>query len=272
MLNLFISHASEDKDSLVRPLACALKNDDLQVWYDEYELTIGDSLRRSIDAGLSRADFAVVVLSKKFFEKEWPKLELDALVSKETGSRRKLILPIWHNLDADYISKRSPILASKLAAKSDSGIPTLVNQVRKAIGLSTESSQKQGSSVSLIGLDDELQGILDSLRYALTNRYFEEIESGTLSPDLWPEMREADDWFGENRYRLPGQVRESLKHLMSGYQERLNSHLDFLRGVLTSGADNGIGSNAAREHAQRTEQLIDCYDRDANAVRKQPWL
>jgi hypothetical protein len=51
--DVFISHASEDKEGIVRPLANALKNEGLRVWYDEFELKIGDSLRRKIDRGLA---------------------------------------------------------------------------------------------------------------------------------------------------------------------------------------------------------------------------
>lgn len=49
--DVFISHATEDKEELVRPLAVALQGHGLSVWYDEFELRVGDSLRRKIDAG-----------------------------------------------------------------------------------------------------------------------------------------------------------------------------------------------------------------------------
>ena len=51
--DVFISHASEDKDEIVRPLANALRSEGLEVWYDEFSLRIGDSLRRKIDHGLA---------------------------------------------------------------------------------------------------------------------------------------------------------------------------------------------------------------------------
>jgi len=70
--DVFISHASEDKESVARPLAKALQQLDLRVWLDEVEITIGDSLRRTIDKGLATSTFGVVVLSPAFFEKEWP--------------------------------------------------------------------------------------------------------------------------------------------------------------------------------------------------------
>ena len=49
----FISHASEDKEAIVRPLAEALVARGLDVWYDEFALRVGSSLRRTIDAGLA---------------------------------------------------------------------------------------------------------------------------------------------------------------------------------------------------------------------------
>jgi TIR domain len=50
--DVFISHAYEDKETFVRPLAEALIARNLRPWYDEFTLRPGDSLRRSIDHGL----------------------------------------------------------------------------------------------------------------------------------------------------------------------------------------------------------------------------
>jgi hypothetical protein len=86
--NVFISHASEDKDEIARPLAHALQSEGYRVWYDEFTLTVGDSLRKSIDQGLAGSDFGVVILSKHFFEKHWPEQELNGLASKEISGRR----------------------------------------------------------------------------------------------------------------------------------------------------------------------------------------
>jgi len=47
-----ISHASEDKDAIARPLVEAPRAKGLRVWYDEFSLKVGDSLRKKIDHGL----------------------------------------------------------------------------------------------------------------------------------------------------------------------------------------------------------------------------
>jgi hypothetical protein len=79
----FISHASEDKTSLVRPLAKALGAMGFRIWYDEFELRVGDSLRQSIDRGLVNSRYGVVVLSPSFFAKNWPQYELNGLTAPE---------------------------------------------------------------------------------------------------------------------------------------------------------------------------------------------
>ena len=80
--DVFISHASEDKD-FAGPLADALSQRDLRVWYDRMELQVGDSLRQSIDDGLDNCRFGIVILSSFFSAKNWPQYELDALVTRQ---------------------------------------------------------------------------------------------------------------------------------------------------------------------------------------------
>lgn len=69
LYDVFICHASEDKEEFVKPLVRELNRQGLWVWYDEFELEIGDSLRRSIDQGLSGSHCGIVVLSESFFGK-----------------------------------------------------------------------------------------------------------------------------------------------------------------------------------------------------------
>lgn len=99
--DLFLSHAFEDKDAIARPLYQTLVAKGVSVWFDEAVLQMGDSLRRSIDAGLARCRYGVVILSPKFLSKQWPQHELDGLVARETATGEKAILPIWHELDRD---------------------------------------------------------------------------------------------------------------------------------------------------------------------------
>jgi hypothetical protein len=128
LFDAFICHASEDKADFVRRLAERLRDEHIEVWYDEFSLRIGDSLRRSIDLGLSQSRFGVVVLSPSFFAKGWSKWELDGLVARDIESRG-ILLPIWHGTTREDVLAFSPPLADKLAASSADGIEVVVRKL-----------------------------------------------------------------------------------------------------------------------------------------------
>jgi len=92
----------------------ALRQAGHNIWYDEFSLTVGDSLRKSIDKGLANSQFGIVVLSPAFFDKQWTEYELNGLVAKEIEGG-KVILPIWHKVSKDQVLQFSPTLADKLA-------------------------------------------------------------------------------------------------------------------------------------------------------------
>lgn len=136
----FISHASEDKEDVARPLAVALRLRGLRIWYDEFELRVGDSLRRSIDAGLARSRFGIVILSPAFFANNWPQYELDGLVAKEI-SGGKVILPLWHKVSKDEVLHYSPTLADKVALNTSTfSIEELAEELATAIKLAHGST------------------------------------------------------------------------------------------------------------------------------------
>lgn len=112
--DVFISHASEDKDDIVRPLANALVGKGMEVWYDEFTLRIGDSLRQKIDRGLANSRVGLVVLSPSFIAKGWTNYELDGIVTR-TVSGEQILLPIWHNITKQQVVDFSPSLADKVA-------------------------------------------------------------------------------------------------------------------------------------------------------------
>jgi hypothetical protein len=127
--DIFISHASEDKAAIARPLYDALTTKGVSVWFDEAELQLGDSLRKKIDDGLAKCRYGVVILSPRFLAKPWPQLELDGLVARETASGEKAILPVWHQLDQKTLAERSPLLAGRLAVRSGEGVTEIVEKI-----------------------------------------------------------------------------------------------------------------------------------------------
>lgn len=135
----FICHATEDKEKVARPLAEALTALGFQVWYDETTLRIGDNLRRKIEEGLAKSRYGVVILSEDFFKKEWPKTELDGLLAREMADAVKVILPIWHGVDAKKVRQFSLPLSMRLAGNTANGIVPLAAELSEIFGVAPES-------------------------------------------------------------------------------------------------------------------------------------
>jgi TIR domain len=129
--DFFICHASEDKDDFVRPLVTALQETEKSVWFDEFTLSVGDSLRQSIDRGLAGSRYGVVVLSPSFFAKHWPQRELDGLAAREVAGV-KVILPVWYRVTRADVCSYSPTLADRVAALASEGPASVAQKLLKA--------------------------------------------------------------------------------------------------------------------------------------------
>lgn len=131
--DLFISHASEDKDALARPLTKKLLKLGYHVFLDELAIKLGDSITESINKGLSKSEYCILIVSPTFLEKNWTKAELNSITNMYIGSNKK-ILPIWHNVTYDEIKRTTPLLIDLRAADSSKGIDYLIDEITKSIG------------------------------------------------------------------------------------------------------------------------------------------
>ncbi len=203
---IFISHASEDKADIARPLAESLREDGFEVWYDEYSLTIGDSLEESIGEGISNCDFGVLIISSVFLQKPWTKTELKALFNKEIG-QGKVILPIWHNVTKNELQDKAPLLVDKVAASTEDGIPTLVKKIRIATTKTRGGGQHEkndGSNIKIIFSNIQGKDLIQSIIRAFCENQLIELEevesvridvsddlSGVLDYDSFFKLRDG---------------------------------------------------------------------------------
>src|ERR1700679_2874571 len=133
LYDVFICHASANKASIVRPLVKALAENNVEVWYDEKAIKLGDSIRRTIDKGLSKSRFGIVILSKAFFARNWPQYELDALAEREMAGSDKIVLPIWHGVTHQDVMEYSLPLAGRKAISSSEGISKVVDEILSVV-------------------------------------------------------------------------------------------------------------------------------------------
>lgn len=109
--DVFLSHASEDKDEIARPLANALTARGFTVWFDELNIRVGQSIRREIERGIREARFGLVIVSEHFMAKQWTQAELDALWGKKLAAQDDSLLPVWHKVTYDEVQQGLPLLA-----------------------------------------------------------------------------------------------------------------------------------------------------------------
>lgn len=130
----FISHDSKDKDSLVRELAREMSVLMCPVWYDEYSLKVGDSLRANIERGLKETKKCVVVLSPNFLSNEgWGKAEFDSIFTREIIEKNNVILPVWHKVGVQDVYQYCPRLADKVGLSSSLGVKELARRLSNAV-------------------------------------------------------------------------------------------------------------------------------------------
>ena len=108
--DVFISHASKDKADLVEELYQSLNKLGVAIFYDKESLEWGDNWKDRILNGTNKAEFAIIVISENFFDREWTERELSEFLNRQNRNGQKLILPIFHsfrkNIHLWQISKR----------------------------------------------------------------------------------------------------------------------------------------------------------------------
>jgi hypothetical protein len=107
----FISHDSRDKEAVARAIAINLQRMLCPVWYDEFSLKVGDSLRESIEKGLKECKKCVLILSPNFLSnKGWTKKEFNSVFTREILEEARLVLPVWYGITKQQVYEYSPSL------------------------------------------------------------------------------------------------------------------------------------------------------------------
>lgn len=132
--DVFVSHASEDKEDIARPLVVALEKRGLHVWFDELSIRWGQSIHRSIEEGIAHSRFGLIIISPHFMAKQWTNAELDALYDRSITDETAGILPLWHGVTLEQVQANLPMIAALKAFKTaDWTIDQIADEVVKAL-------------------------------------------------------------------------------------------------------------------------------------------
>ena len=116
--DVFISHANKDKDDLIEELYHSLSKLGISIFYDKESLEWGDNWKERILNGTKRAEFAIIVISENFFDREWTERELSEFLNHQNRNGQKLILPIIHNITNGQLKAKYPSIADIQAIDS----------------------------------------------------------------------------------------------------------------------------------------------------------
>lgn len=103
-------------------------------WFDEFSLKLGDSLRESIEKGIKETDFCILIITRNFLTNDgWTKAEFNSVFTKEIIEKKKVMLPIWHDVSKEEVYEYSPSLVDRLAAKWSEGVDSIAAKLRNRI-------------------------------------------------------------------------------------------------------------------------------------------
>ncbi len=129
----FISHDSRDKE-IASKIANELQKRMCSVWYDEYSLKLGDSLRESIEKGLKECKKCILILSPNFLKNSgWTKTEFNTIFTREIIETKKLVLPVWAGATKEEIYEYCPILVDRVGINWDKGIEVVTSKIQQAV-------------------------------------------------------------------------------------------------------------------------------------------
>lgn len=128
----FISHAVEDKIPIANELCAKLEAAGLKIWYSGKELGVGDSIEKTIEKGLNRSRYGIVIFSPTYLAKNWTIREFYTLLAKEI-EEHKVILPVLYNVTLDELRNKDLVMADRFAVNADKGIDFVVERLVREI-------------------------------------------------------------------------------------------------------------------------------------------
>lgn len=130
----FIAHDARDKDQIARPLATNLNQNLCRVWFDEFSLKVGDSLREQIEKGVKECKRCILILTPHFLgNMGWPKKEFDSIFTREILDKEDIVLPVWAGISVRDVYEYSPSLANRLGIDWTLGVEEVTRRLLKVI-------------------------------------------------------------------------------------------------------------------------------------------
>ncbi len=143
--DVFICHASEDKSDIIKPLVAAFKRESISYWYDKAEIKWGDSIIEKVNDGFRISRYVIVVISKSFLSKNWPKRELNSALNIEASTGKVRVLPLVVGADKvrKEIFQKYPLLNDKRYLTWENDVQKIVDALKDCLGKANKISKDE---------------------------------------------------------------------------------------------------------------------------------
>lgn len=264
MPRVFLSHSSQDK-FFVRELAERLQAVGVDVWLDEAEIKVGESLTEKIGRAIDETDHVAVILSQNSVNSEWVQRELEIALQKELKQRGVVVLPLLlehvevppflrDKLYADFSTpelyeQNFPKLLDALGVLRDATPPTPLKPKpteTPAVANLTESERRLASfeDIRIVDLDEHRTHNPDPSKL-LYNMYLK--LSGT-PPSEWRQIFDAERRFPRHNMWRRAWVEEDYIVVYCVPDELQKYHLRDLK------QDTGNANNKYRAYLTEVAQ------------------
>jgi RNA-directed DNA polymerase len=118
--DIFISHASEDKVEIARPIFEACERLGLKAFLDEEHIDWGETFTRKINLALGAARTVLAVISSNSVNKDWPLTEVNTALGLEVNGEKTVVALVVGRPDLS----RLPLIRGKdfLEWSGDAGL------------------------------------------------------------------------------------------------------------------------------------------------------
>lgn len=157
--DIFISHSSRDK-AAASHLATTLNFCSIDVWLDDWELEVGQSLTDEIAKAMDNSRFIAILITENYNKTVWTKTEYKKALAREQKENRTVMLPliVGEAQIPDFLEDKIYI---DLRSEYFSGITKLVGMIHglSQFRVSRALAERQPQSVS------DVWGLLQSIGF-----------------------------------------------------------------------------------------------------------
>ena len=217
--DVFLSHAAEDAERYVRPVAAELERLGISFWFDEAAMHWGDSISGRINDGLASSRFVVVFLSEHFLRKRWTNAELGAALSRENTTGEKVVLPLLVSAPEEVFGQ-VPLLRDKKYLSWSGNASVIAKALESVLRQNREAPPPEPSTTAYSPTAADLWALGEDpyLPYEISSEFLgrpvgripEDTALEVVRAKLRPELQEKLDAFSDWLRQAQGAIRTEI--------------------------------------------------------------